>query len=158
MVSTRVLNPNAISIGSAVLQGLRLWQTDWQTNRLTVGRVYICSMACGLKCVTWCWQCPFWGNLSCLDCHLPGRIPFSNFKCMASPVWKIWWGTKIFKKVTSRWQRLFHGQFVIGMITNSILCPLSTRRRAVGGTQRTTVRIIEQWMADSRLCLNMDMV
>jgi len=31
---SQVLNPNGISIGSAVLQGSLVWQTDWQTTLL----------------------------------------------------------------------------------------------------------------------------
>ena len=64
----RDLNPDGISLGSAVLQGSPVWQTDRQTDRptdhatwlLTIGRVYVCSTAMQPKrllCVA------FWSDL-----------------------------------------------------------------------------------------------
>jgi len=52
---TQVLNPNGISIGSAVFAGLTSVtdrQTDHATRSLTIDRIYVCTVAslwCGLK-------------------------------------------------------------------------------------------------------------
>ena len=50
---TPVLNPNGISIRSAVLQGSLLWHTDRRTNHatrsVTIGRIYVyVVLRCGL--------------------------------------------------------------------------------------------------------------
>jgi len=50
---TRFHNPNGISIGSAVLQGSLVWQTDRQTDHatrsVTIGRIYVRSTAMRLN-------------------------------------------------------------------------------------------------------------